>query len=177
MAIEIRVVSGDEYPAVVPTLVQLLIETVAEGASLGFLPPVDPAVATRYWTSLGPELAIGSRVLVGAFHDGRIVGSGQLSLSSWPNAQHRAELQKLFVVRSLRGLRVGQALMAGLHDAARQRGRSLVLLHARRPVADGFYKPLGYREVGVIPGYSSGLAGEPIDSVALYAQLSPRAQR
>jgi GNAT superfamily N-acetyltransferase len=164
MSVEIRVVSVDEYPSVVPVLAELLIQTVGEGASLGFLPPVDRDEAEWYWTSLRPDLVTGSRLLVGAFRDGRIVGSGQLSLPSWPNAKHRAELQKLFVAASLRGLRVGRSLVAGLHDAARRRGRSLVLLHARRPVADGFYKPLGYREVGVIPGYSTGSAGERIDT-------------
>jgi hypothetical protein len=61
--------------------------------------------------------------------------------------------------------------MAALHGWARQRGRSLVLLNARRDVAERFYKPLGYREVGVIPGYSLGSNGERIDTVSLYTEL------
>ena len=172
MRITIRSVSADELPSFVATLVQLLIETVDDGASLGFLPPVIPSDAQDYWMSLCPELRAGKRVVLGAFSDGQIVGSGQLALPSLPNAIHRAELQKLFVSRSLRGQGVGASLMAALHDCARQRGRTLILLNARRGVADRFYKPLGYREIGVIPGYSLGPDGDRIDSVSLYQDLA-----
>jgi GNAT superfamily N-acetyltransferase len=171
MSVEIRPVTAQEFPSLVPTLVQLLIETVAGGAALGFLPPVEPADARHYWLSLTPELWAGSRLLVGAFCDGRIIGSGQLVLPSLPNARHRAELQKLFLSRAFRGRDIGQRLLVALHDAARRHGRWLVILHARRPVADRFYKPLGYQEVGVVPGYSLGTSGEDIDSVALYLDL------
>jgi hypothetical protein len=61
--------------------------------------------------------------------------------------------------------------MAALHECARQRDRTLLLLNARRNVADRFYKPLGYREVGVIPGYSLGSNGARIDTASLYLQL------
>jgi len=171
MSVDIRPVTAQEFPSLVPTLVNLLIETVAGGAALGFLPPVEPVDARHYWLSLTPELWAQSRILVGAFCDGRIIGSGQLVLPSLPNARHRAELQKLFLSRTFRGRELGRRLMGALHDAARHHGRWLVLLHARRPVADRFYKPLGYQEVGVVPGYSLGTTGEDIDSVALYLDL------
>jgi hypothetical protein len=49
----------------------------------------------------------------------------------------------------------------------------LLLLNTRRgEPAEGFYKRLGYREVGVVPGYSIGPAGERYDTVALYQELS-----
>ncbi len=171
MSVEVRAVTAEEFPSLVPALVELLIDTVQEGASLGFLPPLAPAVAWKYWTALSSELHAGSRLLVGAFCDGRIGGSGQLVLPSLPNARHRAEVQKLFVDRTLRGHGVGASLMAALHGLARQRGRTLVLLQARRDVAERFYKPLGYDEVGVIPGYSLGSNGERIDTVSLYTEL------
>jgi acetyltransferase len=171
MAITVRAVTADEFPSLVPDLVGLFVDTVDEGASLGFIPPVAPAAAWKYWTALRPELDAGSRLLVGVFCDGRIAGSGQLLLPSLPNAQHRAEVQKLFVDRALRGRGVGASLVAALHGAARQRGRSLLLLNARRDVADRFYKPLGYKEVGVIPGYSLGSNGDRIDTVSLYLEL------
>jgi GNAT superfamily N-acetyltransferase len=171
MRIQIRPVTAAEFSSLVPVLVKLLIDTVDEGASLGFLSPVAPMTAWRYWLAVGRELQVGSRLLVGVFRDGRIAGSGQLVLPSLPNAQHRAEVQKLFVERALRGCGVGASLMTALHAWARQRGRSLVLLNARRDVAERFYKPLGYREIGVIPGYSLGSSGERIDTVSLYTEL------
>ena len=171
MGITLRAVTADEFPSLVPALVDLLIDTVDERASLGFLPPVVPAAAWRYWTALGPELAAGSRLLVGVFCDGRIAGSAQLWLPSLPNARHRADVQKVFVARTLRGHGVGASLMTALHESARQCGRSLLLLNARRDVADRFYKPLGYKEVGVIPGYSLGSNGARIDTMSLYLEL------
>jgi predicted GNAT family acetyltransferase len=80
-------------------------------------------------------------------------------------------VQKVFVARTLRGRGVGAALMTALHASARERGRSLLLLNARRNVADRFYKPLGYKEVGVIPGYSLGSNGARIDTASLYLEL------
>jgi len=171
MGVEVRAVTAEEFPSLVPALVELFIATVEEGASLGFIPPVAPQTALKYWLTLGPELHAGSRVLIGAFRDGRIAGSGQLLLPSLPNARHRAEVQKLFVDRTLRGCGVGASLMSTLHGCARERGRSLVLLNARREVAERFYKPLGYREVGVIPGYSLGSQGERVDTMSLYMEL------
>ena len=171
MATEIRAVRPDEFPSLVPALVDLLIDTVDDGASLGFIPPVVPAAAWKYWIGLVPELADGSRVLVGVFCDGQILGSAQLWLPSLPNARHRADVQKVFIARTLRGRGVGAALMAALHECARERDRTLLLLNARLNVADRFYKLLGYREVGVIPGYSLGPNGARIDTASLYLQL------
>ena len=171
MSVEVRAVTAEEFPVLVPALVELFVATVDDGAPLGFILPVTPAAALEYWRSIGPELRTGSRVLVGAFSDGRIAGSGQLHLPGLPNARHRAEVQKLFVDRTLRGYGVGGALVSALHACARQRGRSLMLLNARREVAERFYKPLGYKEVGVIPGYSLGSHGERNDTVALYMEL------
>ena len=171
-AMHVRLVSADEYAVLVPRLVELLSDIVDGGASLGFLPPVVPDEARAYWSSLLPEIRAGRRVFIGAFDGECLVGAGQLLLSPLPNAQHRAELQKLFVARSARGQGVARALMEALHSAGRERGRSLILLHTRRGgIAEQLYRGLGYREVGIVPGYTMGPDGRPIDSVSLYVEL------
>jgi hypothetical protein len=64
--------------------------------------------------------------------------------------------------------------MSAVHSTAREHGRSLVLLNTRRGgPAERFYKSLGYREVGVIPGYMLGPSGTLVDSVLLYRELAP----
>src|SRR4030095_10430667 len=79
------------------------------------------------------------------------------------------ELQKLCVDGTWRGQGVGRRLVSALHAAARQRGRSLVLLNTRRGgPAEQFYKGLGYKAVGVVPGYYVGPAGERIEHIAAY---------
>lgn len=155
-----------------PSLVSALREIVNGTDPLGFMPPITPADAREYWLSLRPELYAGSRVLLAAFGEGRLIGSAQLRLPTSPNGLHRAEVQKVFVGDTRRGRGVGRILMASLHDIARQHGRSLLLLNTRRGGrAEEFYKRLGYREVGVVPGYTRGPGGERYDSTALYNQL------
>jgi GNAT superfamily N-acetyltransferase len=173
MSITIRPISAQQLDHLLPALVDLLRETVHGGSPLGFLAPLSHDTARDYWLVVRGDLLAGTRVLVGAFMADRIVGSGQLAFSIYPNARHRAELQKLFVAATLRGQGVGRLLMAGLHDAARERGRSLILLNTRRGgTTEGFYKGLGYKEVGVVPGYSVGVQGERYDTVSFYQELS-----
>ena len=108
----------------------------------------------------------------GRLAERRVIGSGQLRLPTVPNGLHRAEVQKVFVGGARRGRGVGTVLMAALNDAARQHGRSLLLLNTHRGGrAEAFYKRLGYREVGAVPGYTMGPSGEQYDSTALYHQL------
>jgi acetyltransferase len=156
-----------------PALIAAMLDTVnGGGAALGFLPPITPEEARSYWFSLRPDLYAATRILIAAGIDGRIVGSGQLSLISAPNGRHRAEVQKLFVLSSERGKGIGRLLMQALHEAARLHGRRLLLLNTRRAgPAEQFYKRLGYAEVGVVPGYAMGPKGERYDTVSLYREL------
>ena len=172
-SISIRTCTATELERRLPTFVELLRDVVNGGAAMGFLAPLGPGDAMDYWLSLRTELNTGSRVLLGAFIDGRLVGSGQLALSRWPNARHRAELQKLIVGTRVRGRGVGRAIMAALHDSARLYGRSLIILYTRRETgAQGFYEDLGYTAAGVIPGYTFGQMGERYDTVLMYRELS-----
>jgi len=154
-------------------LAGLLVATVNGGYPLGFLPPLTHDRARHYWLSLRHDLQSNSRLLLAAYSGDRIIGSAQLAFSAWPNSRHRAELQKLFVAPALRGKGVGKSLMAAIHNAARQHGRTLLLLNTRRgQPAEAFYRQVGYREIGVVPGYTMGPAGERYDTVAFYNELS-----
>ncbi len=172
MPIEIRQASSADLPAIAPALADMLIETVQGGSSLGFLAPLDRDEALAYWRSLGSDLDMGKRLLLIAVDGAEIVGSGQLGLTQWSNGRHRAELQKLLVRAERRGEGIGRLLVAALHDAARERGRTLLMLDTRRgSAAERFYRGLGYQELGVVPGYAVGLSGERFDTVFFYTEL------
>ena len=172
MATTILPVSAEGLDGLVPALTELLREAVNGGASLGFLPPVALEEGRKYWLSVRRELLAGTRLLLVARRDGRVAGAGQLTLPVWPNARHRAEVQKVFVDAGLRGRGIGRALMSAIHDTARMHGRSLLVLNTRHGgPAERFYKTLGYRPVGVIPGYTVGPAGESYDDLTLYYEL------
>ena len=168
----IQSLSSAALVRVVPDLAALLSDTVNRGASLGFVPPIRSDDCRAYWESLCTEIDAGQRVLLGAFHGDRIVGSGQLALPPQPNAAHRAEVQKLFVDAALQGQGVGRSLMAALHGTARRHGRSLVLLNTRpNGRAQRFYEDLGYREAGIIPGYTLGSGHDRLDSAVMYQDI------
>jgi Acetyltransferases len=168
----IKALSPRELEAALPTFIELLQETVSGGAALGFHAPLAAEDASQYWRVVRSELESGSRVLLAAFENGRIVGSGQLALAPWRNATHRATIEKLFVGTAMRGRGIAKALINALQDAARLRGRSLLLINARRAApAEQLYKSLGYREFGVIPGFATGPNGERYDSVCMYREL------
>ncbi len=172
--IDIRPIPADDLAGRASALAELLVEATNDGASLGFLAPLAHQDARAYWLSLEHELRMGSRLLLGAFRDGVLVGAGQLFLPTFPNARHRAEIHKLLVAGSLRGQRVGTLLMMALHDAARTKKRRLILLHARRgDPAEAFYRRAGYLASGVIPGYSLGPGSRRFDDVAFYQELAP----
>lgn len=169
----VRSVTALEMVGILPELVELFTETVNSGSPLGFLAPVTHTTTRSYWVSLIPELEAGSRLLLIAFDGDTVVGSGQLALSQRHNSPHRAELQKLFVGLASRGRGIGRTLMDALHAAARQHGRTLILLSTRhQEPAEKFYKSLGYVEVGVVPGWTIDRAGNRYDHVELYRDLT-----
>ena len=168
-ATRIRVLAHDEVERMAPVLADLLRESVNRGASLGFIPPLGRSKGLEYWLNLCPELRAGQRLLLVAHVRSRLIGAGQLAFPAWPNGQHRAEIQKLLVATPYRGRGVGTALMTALHQAAHQHGRTLILLGTRSgEPPERFYKGLGYQTAGVIPGYSTGPAGDRYDNTLLY---------
>src|SRR4051812_31489334 len=135
--VRVQTLCADDLVEELTTFIELIQEAVANGASLGFVAPLSCEAAQRYWLSLRDEMREGTRLLLVARSNGRVVGTGQLALPRWSNASHRAEVHKLIVAGSMRGRGIGQIIMAALHDAALERGRSLILLNTRhggRPV-------------------------------------------
>jgi acetyltransferase len=153
-------ISPAEKPIVLPHLIHLLQDTVADGASVGFLPPLSAENAQQYWSTVFADVAQGNCVLLGAREAGRIVGAVQLALATKANARHRAEVQKLFVLSSQRRRGTGRALMQAVEQVARSEGRTLLVLDTRQGgAAEQLYRTLGYHEVGVIPAYARSATG------------------
>jgi acetyltransferase len=111
--------------------------------------------------------------VLAAVHNGMTIGSVQLDLASMPNALHRAEVQKLLVLRSWRRQGTGQALMMAIEQAARQAGRQLLVLDTRLgDAAERLYARMGYLRVGVIPKFALSSVGRLDATVIFYRDLS-----
>ena len=119
-------------PGFGPDLEALLCDTVASGASIGFLPPVSHDEAQAYWADVFAAVAQGNRTLSAALVNGRIVGSVQLGLEMRANGLHRAEVMKLMVHRDVRGRGIGRELMLHAESLASRLGRTLLVLDTRR---------------------------------------------
>jgi GNAT superfamily N-acetyltransferase len=170
--IRIGAVSADETIGLIPELMEVLRNSVSEGGSLGFLPPVSQTTARNYWLSVLPDIRSGSRILLVAVAPDRIIGSAQLALPFFATALHRATVEKVFVDPASRGQGVGTLLMEEIHELARLHGRSLLLLGSRKGGgAEGFYRRLGYREAGVVPGFTWGGNGSVYDQITFYLDL------
>jgi GNAT superfamily N-acetyltransferase len=170
----VEVVRPEEERAVLPELIDLLQDTVASGASVGFLPPLREEDTHQYWSAVFREIAQRTRVLLVMRDAGRIVGSVQIALAAQPNAAHRAEVQKLFVLQSQRRRGAGRALMQAVEQVAREYERTLLVLDTRQgDAAEQLYRKLGYREAGVIPAYALSAAGT-LDSTVFFYKTLPQ---
>lgn len=152
----VEVLAADRFPVAVPELAELLVDAVANGASVGFLPPFTALEAERWWHTLTDDVSTG-RVLVLVLRvDGQALGTAQLRLAQLPNARHRAEVAKVLVHSSARRHGYGSLLMQAVETAARNAGRRLLVLDTLSG-SDGerLYARLGWTRAAEIPGYAA----------------------
>ena len=147
-------------------LAETLVACVEAGASVSYLPPLSRDVARAFWRTVSGEVATGTKVLLGAWCDGQLVGTVQLVLAQQPNAPHRAEVAKVLVDPAFRRRGIGRALVRRAEQTARGTGRSLLVLDtAAGGDGERLYRGLGWQEVGRVPGYALGHDRRPLDTI------------
>lgn len=110
--------------------------------------------------------------MLAAFEGAKLLGSVQLALEPRANGRHRAEVTKLMVLRSERGRGVGRALMEALLGAARESGRTLLLLDVRSgDPAERLYRALDFVPFGHVLGYARSPDGRLADTTFYYLQF------
>lgn len=159
----------------VAALVDVLLDCVAGGASIGFMASLTRAQAERFWRGVGADVAAGRRALLvaedGAVGEG-VCGTVQLVLDLPDNQPHRADLCKMLVHRRARRRGLGAALMTAAEGLARECGRSLLVLDA---VTDGeaarLYARLGWTRVGDVPGFALYPDGRECGTTYFYRRV------
>ena len=154
-------------PDAVAALAEILVEVVANGASVSFMHPLSQADAAAFWTRSLAAADAGQRVVLGASLAGDLAGTVTLDLERAPNQPHRAEIAKLMTRVRHRGQGVARALMIEAERLAVAQGRTLLTLDtAEEDGAAGLYEALGYEYVGTVPDYAlkphGGLTGTRI---------------
>jgi ribosomal protein S18 acetylase RimI-like enzyme len=158
--------------AMLAQLSDLLIDCVEGGASVSFMHPLTRERAMAFWRRVGDDVEAGRRVLLVAEDEQGACGTVQLVLDLPENQPHRADLAKLLVHRRARRRGLGRALTRAAEAAARELGRTLLVLDA---VTDGdaarLYARLGWRRVGDIPDYALFPKGGLCSTTVFYRDL------
>jgi GNAT superfamily N-acetyltransferase len=152
-------------------LADVLVDCVAGGASVSFMHPLSRAKALAFWQGVAADVARGARALLVAEDTLGIVGTVQLVLDLPENQPHRAELAKMIVHRRARRRGVGAALLCAAEDAARQHGRSLLVLDTASGDAERLYARQGWIRVGVVPDFALLPDGTTCDTTFFYRRL------
>ncbi|MEV4558272.1 GNAT family N-acetyltransferase [Kitasatospora sp. NPDC049285] len=154
-------------------LAELLLDAIADGASVGFLAATSPAQAAAWWAEQRPAVADGSRLLwIARDGAGRALGTVALVRETKPNGRHRAELVKLLVHRDARGAGLGRRLLATAEQAARDSAATLLLLDTQTgSPAEHLYRTAGWTPYGIVPGHAATPDGERAATTFFYKEL------
>lgn len=155
-AVTIRRVCSAAAAACVDGLADLLIDCVEGGASVSFMLPLSRDRALGFWRGVADDVVRGDRVLLVAEDAvGRIVGTVQLALALPDNQPHRADVAKMLVHRQARRRGIAGRLMAALDAAARDEGRTVLVLDTvTGGDAERLYARTGWQRVGSVPRYA-----------------------
>lgn len=153
-------------------LVDVLVDCVEGGASIGFVNPMTGEKAAAFWRRVADGVGRRERILLVADDATGVVGTVQLLLDQPENQPHRADVAKLQVHRRARGQGVGAGLVRAAEDAARGLGRTLLVLDTvSGSAAERLYTRLGWQRVGVIPDYALWPDGTPCATTVFYRNL------
>jgi ribosomal protein S18 acetylase RimI-like enzyme len=156
-------------------LAEILHAVVHHGASVNFFLPFSIDDARSFWAGkILPQVRTGTRRVLLARVDGRIVGTVQMDLDTPSNQPHRALVEKVLVHPEAQRRGIARALMLALEELARTEGRTLLTLDTvTNSAAQSLYQSLGYTTVGMIPGYARGALTPELESTTImYKKLA-----
>lgn len=154
-------------------LCEVLIDCVEGGASVSFLHPMTLSKAADFWREVAASINRGERALVIAEDErGSIIGTAQAVWATPENQPHRADVAKMLVHRRARRLGVGAAVLKAAEDAARDAGRTLLVLDTASVDAERLYERSGWQRVGNIPDFALMPDGALCATVVYFKRLA-----
>ena len=172
-AAQLRRVNAESFAHYRLGLIELLLDAVKHGASVGFMADFDEAQAREYLRGVQASIEDASLLLWVVVRVEHVIASVQLALCMKANGLNRAEVQKLLVLNEARRRGLGQVLIQALENGARQQKRGLLHLdtEAGSP-AENFYSALGYTRVGELPNYCRSPDGHYSPTAIYFKTLS-----
>jgi GNAT superfamily N-acetyltransferase len=166
----VRLVTGLSE-AEIEGLALVLIDCVEGGASVSFMHPLSLEKAAAFWRRVAAEIDSGARALLVAEDASGIIGTVQVVLDQPENQPHRADISKMLVHRRSRRRGVGAALMRAAEAAARNAGKSLLVLDTASGDAERLYARQGWTLAGLIPDYALWPQGGLCSTSVYYRKL------
>ena len=156
-------------------LTALLTDSVNNGASVGYVLPVDRDMIAAYWRAVADEVSAGSIAVFAIRKGEQIVASAQLAFCGKPNGRHRAEVQKVLVHSAHRRKGFGGMLMHAIEAHALNCQRWLLVLDTETDSAgQRLYEAMGYTAAGIIPRFAIGNSGGFVPTTYMYKILDAR---
>lgn len=172
--VSVHIRRAPHEPSVIEGLADVLQDCVDSGASVGFMSPLPRHKAVDFWQRALGSAARDERIVLIAedTNDGAIIGTVQIILNMPDNQPHRADVAKMQVHRRARRRGVGEALMRAAEAAAREAGKTLLVLDTvTGSDAERLYTRLGWQRCGVIPDYALFPRGGLCSTTVFYRQL------
>ena len=175
MNFTVRRLTAAEAASAIQKLADILLDVVEGGASVGFMAPLPLPKAESFWRRVAEGVANGTRALMIAeeVETGEALGTAQVIWDLPENQPHRADVSKVLVKRRARGFGVGAALMRAADQAARDAGKTLLVLDTASDAAERLYQREGWVRVGPVPDFALLPDGRLCDTVIYYKRLSP----
>jgi GNAT superfamily N-acetyltransferase len=169
VAPDIIALTPDEAQARRSELIDLLVDSVENGASVNFIKPMTRAKADAWWDGALASHARGERVILAAVQNNRLDGTVQLVPAPQENQAFRADIAKMLVHSRARRLGLGMALLQAAEDEARRIGRTLLTLDTETGSAgDRLYAKAGWIKFGEVPGFATTAEGSRRATCSFY---------
>ncbi|MBU2865587.1 GNAT family N-acetyltransferase [Pacificibacter marinus] len=156
------------------SLAQILVDSVAAGAAIGFMQPLSLEAAQAFWRdTVALSVIQGERDVLIAVENNTVLGTVQLVGNMPPNQPHRAEIAKMMVAPEARRKGIGRALMHAALRTAKGNGKTLVTLDTRTgDVAAPLYASVGFKVAGSIPDFAYDADGQALHGTTyMYCKL------
>lgn len=167
-----EVQGGVLTPEDLDALAETLMQSVALGASIGFILPFGFVQAQAFWQKLLPAFERGEKRLLVARVAGKIAGTVQLVVDQPANGIHRGDVVKLMVHPDGRRKGIARQLMTSVEALAREEGKTLLVLDTvTGSPAQTLYENLGFALSGTIPHYAMSTEGMLESTSVMYKVL------
>ncbi|MFC3504764.1 GNAT family N-acetyltransferase [Micromonospora krabiensis] len=170
------VLDPDLTPELRERIVSLWTDVSNAGGAVGFVPPVTPDDVRTLADPMFAGVTDGPDRLLLGYADDRLVAALVFTDNRFHLKTHWCVLKRVMVHPDTQGKGYGLALMR----EAERLGRDLGLAALHVTVRDGlgltdFYRRLGYREIGRLPGALRVAPGDDRDEVLMWLDLTPAA--